>query len=272
MKIIHRIAKAATPERIDELIQLGIAVSRGLPDLLVFEIDDSDQRWQSIQLWVGKHDAFLTTRTEFSQGEISRAKWLELDPQWHYGYPQPNEDEFGYLTATYDLNDYCDQCGIGKVQQAPFQMRGEPKWGRRGMLQLNWVFDEFFSTPDVWATVFKPFGVECRPVQNRKGQELRTVVQLVVRETVPIMTGRLNVSRCQLCGRIKHLPVTRGFFPALRTSLASHMVKTREYFGSGASAWRATIISQEIRTALKEAGVRGMDFTPVEEFRAIDAK
>lgn len=272
MKIFHRIFEKATSQILETLASLGVVVVPDPLNLIMFEIDESDERWPAIQQWMAAHGFTDSIRTTFSHGEISRAKWLELDPQWHYGYPQPNEDEFGYLTATYDLNDYCDQCGIGKVQQAPFQMRGEPKWGRRGMLQLNWVFDEFFSTPDVWATVFKPFGVECRPVQNRKGQELRTVVQLVVRETVPIMTGRLNVSRCQLCGRIKHLPVTRGFFPALRTSLASHMVKTREYFGSGASAWRATIISQEIRTALKEAGVRGMDFTPVEEFRAIDAK
>ncbi len=149
MKMFHRIAKAATAEMISELIQLGIAVFQGLPHLLVFEIEDSDQRWQSIQRWVVKHDAFLTTRTEFSQDEISTAKWLKLNPQWHHGYPQPNEDEFGYLTATYDLGDYCEQCDIGRVQRAAFQMRGEPKWGRRGMLQLNWVFDEFFATSDV---------------------------------------------------------------------------------------------------------------------------
>lgn len=256
---------------LETLASFGIVVVPDPLNLVRFEVDESDERWPAIQQWMAAHGFTDSIRTTFSQGEISSAKWLTLDPQWHYGYPQPNEDEFGYLTATYDLGNYCEQCDLGRVQRAPFQMRDEPKWGRRGMLQLNWVFDEFFATPEVWASIFKPFGVECHPVHNRKGQELRTVVQLVVRETVQIKTDRLNASRCQLCGRIKYLPVTRGFLPALRTTPASPMVKTYESFGSGASAWRATIISQEIRTALKEASVRGVDFTPVEEFRAIDA-
>ncbi|MBA5871277.1 MAG: hypothetical protein GDA68_14965 [Nitrospira sp. CR2.1] len=179
-----------------------------------------------------------------------------------------NEDEFGHLTATYDLGNYCEQCDLGRAQRAPFQMRGEPKWGRRGLLQLNWVFDEFFATPEVWATIFKPFGVECRPVHNRKGQELRTVVQLVVSELVHVRTHPLEGHRCELCGLIKYRPFTKGFFPALTTRPASHMVKTYESFGSGASAWRATIIGKELRLALTEARVRGVEFTPLAEAQA----
>jgi len=247
------------------LASLGIVVVPDPLNLMRFEIDESDERWPAIQRWMAAHGFTDSVRTTFSQSEISNAKWLTLDPQWHYGYPQPNEDEFGYLTATYNLGDYCDQCGLGRIQRAPFQMRGEPKWGRRGMLQLNWVFDEFFAMPDVWTSIFKPLGVACRPVHNRKGQELRTVVQLVVPELVHVGTHRLEGYRCELCGLIKYRPFTKGFFPTLTTRPASPMIKTYEFFGSGARAWRETIISQELRTALTEARVRGVEFTPLAE-------
>lgn len=271
MKIFHRISEKATPEILETLASFGIVIVPDPLNLFRFEVDESDERWPAIQQWMAAQGFTDSVRTTFSESEISSAKWLTLDPQWHYGYPQPQEDEFGYLTATYDLGDYCEQCGIGNVQKASFQMRGEPKWGRRGMLQLNWVFEEFFATPDVWARIFKPFGVACRPVCNTQGQELQTVVQLVVSEQVHVSTHRLEGYRCELCGLIKYRPFTKGGFPALTTTPTSPMVRTYESFGSGARAWRATIISQEIRTALKEAGVRGVDFTPVEEFRAIDA-
>lgn len=272
MKIFHRISEKATSQILETLASLEIVVVPDTLNLIRFEIDESDERWPAVQQWMAAHGITDSIRTTFSHGEISSAKWLGLDPQWHYGYPQPNEDEFGYLTATYDLSDYCDQCGIGKVQQAPFQMRGEPKWGRRSVLQLNWVFDEFFATPDVWARIFNSFGVACRPVYNAQGQKLQTVVQLVVADQVHVSTRRLEGYRCELCGLMKYHPFTKGVFPALTTTPASPMVKTHEFFGSGARAWRATIISQEIRTALKKAGVRGVDFTPVEEIRAIGAR
>jgi hypothetical protein len=268
MKLIHRIFEKATPQMLETLSSFGIVVVPDPLNLIMFEMDESDERWPAIQQWMAAQGFRHSVRTTFSQAEISSAKWLKLNPQWHHGYPQPNEDEFGHLTATYDLGDYCEQCDIGRVQRAAFQMRGEPKWGRRGMLQMNWVFDEFFATPDVWVRIFKPFGVACRPVHNRKGQELRTVVQLVVPELVHVGTHRLEGYRCELCGLIKYRPFTKGFFHALTTRPASPMIKTYESFGSGASAWRATIISQELRTALTEARVRGVEFTPLAESSA----
>jgi hypothetical protein len=41
-------------------------------------------------------------------------------------------------------------------------MKREPKWGHRGILQLNWVFDEFFVQVGEPASVFQAVGVEVR--------------------------------------------------------------------------------------------------------------
>jgi hypothetical protein len=118
------------------------------------DIDEASDAWPAVRDWLTRHRAVDFVTTKFSSSEIAEAAWLELQPEWHHGYPQPNEGEFGYRRATYDSSDWCDECWMGLKQNAPFQMKGEPKWGRRGILQLNWVFDEYFVTPEVWSSVF----------------------------------------------------------------------------------------------------------------------
>jgi len=142
-------------------------------------------------------------------------------------------------------------------------MTGEPRWGRRGIMQLNWVFDEYFVRPDVWTAVFEPLGIACRPVTNRRGIELQTVVQLVVEEEVPLQPAGLPAETCGTCGRVKYLPVTRGPLPPLRTDPAAPMAKTREYFGSGARAFHKVLVSRPVARSLRDRGVRGASFTVV---------
>ncbi|HSP78312.1 MAG TPA: hypothetical protein VLQ93_07270 [Myxococcaceae bacterium] len=201
MQIIHRISIDSTPEIRRELATMGIVV--GASGLVTFEIDEAYDSWPALQSWIARRDAFDLISTNFSKKEIAEARWLELEPDWHHGYPQPGEDHFGYWEATYDVADFCERCGIGLKQKAPFQMKAEPRWGRRGILQLNWVFDEFFVTPEVWSAIFRPHGIGCRPVLNTKGAELKTVVQLVVQEGVK--TEGLEAERCTHCGRLKFL-------------------------------------------------------------------
>src|SRR5262249_6290335 len=149
---------------------------------------------------------------------------------WHHGYPQPDEDNLGYLGATYDLTGWCDQCGIGKKQKGPFQMNAEPKWGLHGILRLIWVYDEIFVTPHAWADVFRRHDIDRRPVLRTSGRELETVVQLAVEDDVGIATDRLHVERCPKCQRVKYSPITRGPFPKLTDTPSRLAVKTREYF------------------------------------------
>ena len=45
---------------------------------------------------------------------------------------------------------------IGAKQVSPFRMKESPNWGRRSILQMNWLFDEYFVKPEVWNAVFQP--------------------------------------------------------------------------------------------------------------------
>lgn len=270
MRIMHRVAFAATPAEKQQLDDLGIKLSTvtampgGGDPFIAFDIAEDDPRWLQLRSLLhrwGRSEGNVST--SFTKKELESARWLELGA-WHHGYPQPDEDVFGYRQATYDLADWCETCGIGMKQKAPFQMKSEPKWGRNGILQLIWVYDELFVTPKVWTTVFKPHGIGSRPVMNTKGVELKTVVQLVVDENVGVVTEGLPSERCARCGRAKYLPVTRGPFPALTGKPSHAMAKTREYFGSGAAAQKRVLVSQELaRSAIAEK-VRGASFWPVQ--------
>jgi hypothetical protein len=270
MKVVHRIGFRATGMQRRALEALGVklpsAVSLpgGGEPLLTFDVDEDHPNWSLLSALFDGWDVFNMVRTEFTKKELESARWLEVGA-WHHGYPQPHDDELGYLQATYDLTDWCESCGIGMKQKAPFQMKREPKWGRNAIMQLTWVYDELFVTPDTWIHVFKPAGVGCRPVLNTKGVELKTVVQLVVETRVGIVTNGLAFERCERCGRTKYLPVTRGPFPALRDVPTASLVRTSEYFGSGGQADQRVLMSQDVARALNAAGVRGAVLKPVTE-------
>lgn len=271
MRFIHRIGLRLALGQRRQLESLGLdvgpdlALPGGSDPLVAFDVDEGHENWPVLKELFAAWRVHDLVRTQFSRDELQAARWLEVVPDWHHGYPQPREFDFGYLEATYDLSEYCSVCGIGKKQKAPFQMKAEPKWGRRGILQLNWVFDELFVTPEVWSGVFKPHGIASLPVLNTKGQELKTVVQLTTCEHVSVDVTGLAFESCSKCGRIKYLPHTRGFYPPLLVEPAGAMVKTNEYFGSGASAHNGVVVCQTIARALNAAGVRGASFKPVGE-------
>jgi hypothetical protein len=270
MRFVHRITLRMTASQRRELEALGLKLPAGIAlpgggnPFVAFEVGEDHPNWPTLRVLFQQWDAGDFISTKFSKKELSEARWLVLVPDWHHGYPQPDEETFGYLMATYDLTDFCKECGVGLRQRAPFQMKAEPKWGRKGILQLNWVFDEYFVTPEVWRTVLKPLGIGCRSVMNTQGAELHTVVQLVVEEEVGIMTDGLAGEECSSCGRMKYLPVTRGPFPSLKNEPSRAMVKTREHFGSGAAADKQVLVSQALARTLTTASVRGASVKPVQ--------
>lgn len=261
MKIIHRVSVSATEQDQDELASVGIALD-GL-GFVTFEIDEEDRAWPEVSQWIARRRAADSVSTRFTKEEIAEADWLELVPLWHHGYPQPDESEFGFRNATFDMTKCCQCCGIGMRQKAEFQMKSEPKWGKRSILQMNWIFDEFFVKREVWAAVFQPLGIACRRVIGSKGSELVTVVQLDICDEVGVETDGLVGVRCGECERVKYLPELRGRFPAMLDEPREKIVRTREYFGSGASAHKRVLVHQDVVRAISEAKVEGVGFRPV---------
>lgn len=269
MKYIHRISFRATHEQIAELHKLGMKLEPegevfDEPEpMILFRLAEDHPHWPLIQAlmleWGKKGDRVYT---EFTQRELDSARWLEMSA-WQNGYPQPADDE-KFRDVTYDLTACCNDCKLGKIQNAPFRIKGEPKWGRRGIMTLLWIHEEFFVPPAAWETIFKPFGITCRPVANRHGKLLDTVVQLVIEEEVDMVTDGLDSTACATCGRRKYHGTGRGRFPPLIQEPKGALARTRQSFGSGWECIRATIISQELHRAIISHKLRGAEFVPVE--------
>ena len=146
---------------------------------MIVQVEESDPAWVVAARLVTEGVTESPPETIFTKTELKQSRWLRLNATWHEGFPQPEED---YQRQTYDLSDFCAVCGTGYEQRAPFQFASEPNWGRRHILQFNWVFDEFFVPPETFRGVFQPLGIESRPVVHHKtGHELKSVVQLRVK-------------------------------------------------------------------------------------------
>lgn len=267
MKFIHHVFTRAASWQMRQLMVMGIVpkVLPGLPGegdpLIVFDVDEADPRSKTILAILSNWGVSTNVRTTFSPGEVAAAEWCEVAPTWHHGYPGPDWKGNGYRSVTYDTSKWCPKCGIGFEQKAPFVMIGEPNWRNKGILQLNWVFDQYFVHPDVWSSVFQPLGISCRDVHDHHGQVLRSVRQLVIEESASIDGTTLTATHCSECARPKYSHVVRGGLPLVRVASGRNCASTREYFGSGASAGRAVLFSQAL--VLRLANVRGVEFRPV---------
>lgn len=268
MRFIHRVGLRATEAQLEQLEKLGVTPKKpaklpGARPLLVFDIDEAHTDWEAVSRLLHEWGASDLLRTEFSRSEIAHARWLQLQARTHTGYPQPDEDSFGYREATYDFSHACKSCGVGRRQNAPFQMTGEPRWGLNGLLQMNWIFDEFFARTDVWESVFAPHGVQKREVLDTSGRVLESVVQLVIEQGVDVCTTGLANRLCAECSEPIYAPVTRGMFPALTTEPASAAARTNQYFGGGAWGYRPVLIRADLAASLTAAEVRGFRLRPV---------
>ncbi|MDJ0945956.1 MAG: hypothetical protein QNJ30_21020 [Kiloniellales bacterium] len=260
MKIFHRIG--INPDEVQRRAfqAAGVELETGFG---VFRIAEADPRWPQVEALVERYSLPDFAETRFTEAEKRRADYLSMGPTWHHGYPEPSED-FGYLSRTYDLLDYCAGCGIGKRQAAPFRFKTAPKWGRQVILQLNWIFDEYFVEPSFWRRVLEPLGIGVRPVVlDRSGEALDSVLQLVIPAGPGLDLDGRPVETCPLCRREKYLPITRGFFPAPEDTDAL-LFKSAQLFGSGASAEHGVLVSNALYRAFAAEKAKGVAFAPCE--------
>jgi len=272
MRFLHYVAFRATDEQRAILEALGVKThdcpntslpGDPSPPLIKLTADEANPNWPLVHRFLIDWDAApILAYTEFSPRELDAARWLKMSA-WENGYALPQED-FKFFEVTFDLTHACRLCRVGKIQNAPFRIKQEPKWGRRAIMSLNQANDELFVPPAVWQTIFKPFGITCQPVANRHGKLLETVVQLVIEEKIDLLTDVLTVREiCDTCGRPKYAYPRRGRFPALAREPSRAIAKTRQTFQDGLDMVDV-IISQELRRAMIAHKLRGAEFTPVE--------
>ncbi|MGH7786555.1 MAG: hypothetical protein ACRERC_06785 [Candidatus Binatia bacterium] len=300
MRINHRIAARHDDPFWGGIDRLGIDYDRGNPDnvlrlaVSVLNVTEDHPQWPHVERLVAEHRLGPhLIENHFTKGEVDAAEWLSMSALGHHGYPQP-EDDFGFINATYDVSNLCHLCGIGGVQKAPFRLRAEPKASRSQFLQLNWVFDEFFvrSGARQGLAAAGLTGFDLQPaLLHSKNTPSAEVEQLSILSLLPpaLDSAELQIVTCKerneewessllqtsapnrtevppYCGRVKHHLEHRGPLRFSRGAFvgAPDVVRSTEWFGSGANAFHLVLVSGRFRKVVSAAKWRGLSFEPLE--------
>lgn len=250
MKIIHVIYNQWTKKQATVLLSHGIKVKEGYDRIDIEE----GELYFLLKPYFTKWAVSESFGTVYSLNDIKESKLLVYVATWVNGYPQP-EDIQDYLKLTYDLTDYCNVCGIGAKQNAPFRIKRQPQWGNKKLFELNWVFDEIFAHKDIYENVFKPLGIEAMPVLlYKKDTEIDDTVQL----KIPMIdkANRLALENqpynvCAKCGRKKYLHKIKGYFPGFTSDIGPLQIfKCNEIFGEQLLAHNKIFITSDLLTNL----------------------
>ncbi|SDC60743.1 hypothetical protein [Nocardioides lianchengensis] len=226
---------------------------------MVFETDSRSAMWEEFLALTAELGITVQRGVKFSAQEIARAEWCHLLGTSTNGYPQP---ESTYRERTYDLTSACPTCWIGTRQAAPFRMKVAPKWGRRSLTQMVWVYDAWFVEPQAYREVFEPFGIGSREVLMRGGSTIGNAVQLVIDEVVALDEYRQAGERCETCEQFKWRVGLTDFAPGPVAPPQGPIAMSEQWYGSGGKAFRATLVRQDLVAAMSAARLKGADLHP----------
>lgn len=268
MEIFHHYGITLSSDRDRKAFRdVGIELESGarLPwsggrTIVGLDIGEMDKRWGSARPVIERYKITEFLSTKFTDSELNSASEFCMLGGSQRGYPQPEED-FGFLSATYNLADYCSNCGNGCRQVKPFRLKSIPVL-KRSVMQLNWIFDEFFVSHEIWAEVFKAFGIDCWPViAHKSGEKVESLVQLKIEEKVRLRIEDGNRTDCVVCGRSKMPFDLKGFAPA-PVVMSTHICRSIQAFGSGAAGFNRIMVSASLYRTIKKSKLRGIQFYP----------
>jgi hypothetical protein len=226
--------------------------------------------------------------TVYENADIKHAQWFIVNTGT-YQYPQP-EDDFGYLKATFNLDNYCQLCDIGKMQNAPYRLKTEPKQLYNQFWGLHWAFEALFVRQETKNILEREQikGIRfSNPVVHKKNIPVEGFYQLHI-DTIlskgfdnynaKTITCKVNnEENCNTnpalpcCGRIKfHHPMIGGYlFDKSIFNIDFDIAESNEYFGSAGSANRLQIVSKKFKEIIERNKLKGLSFIPIIHDRLI---
>jgi hypothetical protein len=242
MEIIYQIHCRWTEAQVEYFKKIGLVVPLGKFSMI--EMDK--ELFTNHKEFIEQSKCMVAVGTNFTNGELKKADFVTVRGYLENGYPQP-DGNFGYLNLTYNLDNYCEDCGAGLKQIAPLRMKKAPKLGSVKMFNLTWVYDEILVDKVFYESVFRKFGVACREVvMHGSDKPIGEIVQLDLPVSDKLVNmGEMSYTRCSKCQRKKFTPFINGYFPAY-SSEKKMMFKTPENFGVEKMAYKRIIFSSEL--------------------------
>lgn len=221
--------------------------------------------------------------TVYEEEDLTKANWFYIAAAG-YQYPQP-ENEFGYRRATFNLNNFCENCGIGKHQNAPFRLKTMPKQYNSQFWGLHWEHDAIFVRNETRSLLdaenIKGISFS-RPVLNKNDQEVKDLWQMHIQteleagldshnllteicEYADHKESREDIKLVHYCGRIKYNFPHRGGITINELAFQNmpDIVRSHEWFGSGGMALQLPIASKRVKEIVEKNKLRGLTFIPI---------
>ena len=263
MKIYKQITNNWDNDQVEILRQFNIdAKEKGENDWFnIYHINLYDlNTYMKLKPFFEKWEVQDVLGTDFTKKEVLSADYCIIDRWNDFGYPMPDNDG-SYLYKTYETKEMCQKCGVGIVQKDDFRVKKVPKYSIWG---LGWVFDEFFVRTDLYQKIFKPLGIECRPLRRYKDD---SIIESFVQLVIPVIDEPLDLSyyefwTCPVCGATKYSAMTIGYYPLQKHPLP-YIYKSKEIYGDGFSANRKIFVSACLRDLMIENKMMGFrSFVP----------
>lgn len=253
-----------------------------------FYLYEDNPKFENLKKEVSKFLKPQVIGTEYEKTDIKNAEWFIVNAG-EYQYPQP-EDDFGYLKTTFNTENYCEKCGIGKLQNAPYRLRTIPKQHNNQFWGLHWEFEAIFVRQET-KNILEKENIKAihfsNPVLNKKNIPIEDFYQLQIGIILEKGFDNYNAQTitCKIdneenwntnnnlkyCGKIKfHHPRIGGYlFDKNIFNPNFDIVESSEYFGSGASASRLQIVSKRVKNLVEQNKLKGLSFIPIMHERLI---
>ena len=174
-----------SPPLLDYLKQHKVQYNQ-VDTLIAFDMLESNPHWAFVEKCVISRSLFAWPAKIFTKKELLEAEWFVLWSRWHFDYPQPEDSYWNEITYTQKYT--CKICENGEKQIASFRMKRPPKWGKRGILMMNWIADEFFVSEETKQLLEQEefSDISFCEVQNKSGEEtFPGVYQLMIHQYLP---------------------------------------------------------------------------------------
>ncbi len=256
MKIKHHIGGDWSTDQINLLKGYGIYLKEGIS---TFEIEEGSV-YTELQPFFKNWGVLDVIYAEFTKKEKKDALLSIKNGRHEYGYPMPNLN-FDYKKLTYNLQDYCEICGVGLKQKDAFRIKSIPLGGKKPIFGLIWIYDELFVERKIYDEIFLPIGIKYRDVYQYKNNiPFSEIVQLIIPETEENLNlENFNKEICSECGRIKYEAMPLNFYPIYKDNIAP-IFKSYEYFGSGSNAFKRIFFEKGLRDRLIELKIEKLDW------------
>lgn len=239
--------------------------------LVIFEILNSDKRWNDLKEILKHHNVNVITGTEFEPEDYANANWFLINAR-ETGYPEP-QGNFDFLDYSFDVSNYCKRCGVGLMQNNHFLIKSVPKL-KIDFFTLNWIFDELFVKNFVKHQLQEAdiTGISFKEVIRYK--DMVPFIEICQLKIMHILDGGLDPYNCIIETCDDHQssePFKKYNYPLLGGVTIKEdvfptsvdFVKSREWFGSGAEAHRLMLCSKKVYNQANSNKWKGLKFTPV---------